>query len=199
MYDYMTVRNYYPERALSKERFVARYPHPFLVMIGMSNEIDSSMAEPFYNTVVSVPNQQELAAISKGRMLAPEAIVFRVTKRTNANAAPGNGRSASVVMVGRAHNADVVIPAGVVSKSHFYIAPRPFKEDEFTLSDNGSTNGTKINDEEVPRHTTHPLRSGDKITLGSDVVLRFLHAADFFDKLQLPTAANRDSTPTSKR
>jgi len=74
--------------------------------------------------------------------------------------------SASATSLGRARANDVVIEDEAISGQHLRIRP---EEGRFVLHDLGSTNGTKVNDRKVAKHT---LQDGDLIRLG-DTALRF--------------------------
>ena len=177
-----TVSDYYPDAKQPRHAFLKRYSHPFLVVVGWKDENDDEMDAPSYNTQLNIPNMAALAALAEGKILPSSAVVFPLVKRGSIT--PGASPSAGVIMAGRAENNDVVIHSSRVSKSHFHIAPKPFREDEYTLSDNGSTNGTRINDVQVHASDRIPLKSGDKISVGGEVWLRFYLSSDFWEILQ---------------
>lgn len=52
---------------------------------------------------------------------------------------------------------------GVASRYHATIE---LKDDIYLLTDQGSTNGTMINEVRIPAHVPHPLRTGDRIRVG---------------------------------
>ena len=64
------------------------------------------------------------------------------------------------VIVGRNPGADIVIGAGYVSGRH---ARFSLMGQNLFIEDLGSTNGTLVNGAEI---ATHPLREGDRITIG---------------------------------
>src|SRR5713101_7683600 len=65
---------------------------------------------------------------------------------------------------GRQPTCDFVLEGETVSKAHFYILRR---DADYVLVDNKSTNGTFVNG---VRTTTTPLRAGDRIVAGSNVM-----------------------------
>ncbi len=72
------------------------------------------------------------------------------------------------VVIGRAPDAQVVLSSQVVSRYHARIT---FQSGLFYIEDNGSANGTYLNDQRL--NSRHPLNSGDKITLGEKTALEF--------------------------
>ena len=176
------VRDFYEAAKAPKDLFVQQYTYPFLVWLGKEKKNDEAGEDEFYTTVVKPPVLQEKIAIAKGEMLDPDFAVFPLVKRTSV--LPGAKPTSSVIMVGRASNTDVVLPFSGISKSHFYIAPDALNADSYVIVDSDSTNGTKVNDDLIPSQTRVPLDGGDTITLGTEVVLRFFPAPDFWEILQ---------------
>jgi len=73
---------------------------------------------------------------------------------------PGGGT------VGRSRDCDVVLDDAGVSRRHAQIRPGP---DGWTLEDLGSTNGVRVNGEQV--HGAWPLHPGDHVELGSTEIV----------------------------
>lgn len=69
--------------------------------------------------------------------------------------------------IGRSARNDVILEDPTVSGTHARIAPGP---QGFTITDLGSTNGTKVNG--TPLHASRVLRGGEVIGIG-DAVLRY--------------------------
>src|SRR5262249_23468174 len=74
--------------------------------------------------------------------------------------------------IGRADNCEIVLDLDNVSRRHCSILLKP---DAVALRDNGSTNGTYLNNVEVRGET--PLRSGDLIKIGS-AIFKFLSGGE---------------------
>jgi diguanylate cyclase (GGDEF)-like protein len=70
--------------------------------------------------------------------------------------------------LGRSSSADVAIPDGGVSRKHVCITR--WVGNAFAVEDLGTTNGTFLNGRQITRAT---LTSGDRLQLGSRIVLRF--------------------------
>jgi hypothetical protein len=167
-----------------KDRFVALYAHPFLVWLGQRAALDDPSDDEgdFFTSVISKSALHDRIAIDLGKLLNPNYEVFPLVKRTSLSS--GAKSQSAVIMVGRAVNSDVVLPCTNVSKSHFYIATDPFTDDSFVIVDSSSTNGTKVNDKTIPAQTRISIKSGDSITLGSDVFLKFFTSPGFWESLQ---------------
>ena len=73
---------------------------------------------------------------------------------------PGGGT------VGRSRDCDVVLDDAGISRRHAELRPGP---DGWTVADLGSTNGVRVNG--APVHGAQPLRSGDRIELGSTEIV----------------------------
>ena len=69
-----------------------------------------------------------------------------------------------MVTVGRLPESDVTIQDKGVSRRHAHIRT---KDGRSTLTDLGSTNGTKLNGQQVQ---SRPLSDGDRITVGTTVI-----------------------------
>ncbi len=69
-----------------------------------------------------------------------------------------------MVTIGRLAESDVMIDDKGVSRQHAQIRT---KDGRSTLTDLGSTNGTKLNGQQVQ---SRPLSDGDRITVGNTVI-----------------------------
>ena len=69
--------------------------------------------------------------------------------------------------IGRAPENDIVLDATTVSRQHALLT---FAQGRWCIEDRGSANGTFVNDKQIPFGTPHPLRHGDRVALGSEVV-----------------------------
>jgi predicted component of type VI protein secretion system len=88
--------------------------------------------------------QRVLLAVGGRRLLVP----------------PGGGT------VGRSRDCDVVLEDAGISRRHAELRPGP---DGWTVADLGSTNGVRVNGAQV--YEAQPLRSGDRVELGSTEVV----------------------------
>ncbi len=69
-------------------------------------------------------------------------------------------------VIGRSRDCDIVLDDTGVSRRHAELRRGP---DGWTVTDLGSTNGVRVNGQDV--HGAHPLRAGDRIELGSTEVV----------------------------
>jgi hypothetical protein len=67
-----------------------------------------------------------------------------------------------------------------VSKFHAYIRVDA-DTGTYSIADAGSTYGTLLNGEEVPKGETFPLQSGAQLEFANSVTGKFLSPADFYD------------------
>lgn len=66
--------------------------------------------------------------------------------------------------IGRDADNDIVLRGRTVSRHHAVLT---FAEGRWLIEDRGSANGTFVNGVRVPFGSAHPLRHGDRITIGS--------------------------------
>ena len=82
-------------------------------------------------------------------------------------------------VIGRDEEADLRVDDAAISRGHARILRQP--SGEFVLEDLGSTNGTYVGAEMITRR---PLRSGDHIQFGPNVVYRFAVTDEVEERLQ---------------
>jgi hypothetical protein len=176
---YETVSDYLRDAQHPLDVFLKQHSHPFLVIVDKQAGEEEEGGSFFTKAFISLEDKN--ATIGGGPVLDPKAVVLQVKKNKKV---PSTSPLASTVMVGRNDDNDLVISSSGVSKYHFYIAAQPFTVDKYIISDNGSTNGTFVNMKKVEPSKRVSLNSGDKITIGHAVGLRFYLAADFWESLQ---------------
>lgn len=84
---------------------------------------------------------------------------------------PGNPY-AHLISIGRSVNNDITIAVDSVSKVHGYVV---IEGDECFFTDHGSTNGSRINGQELEAGRKYPLRDRDVLQLGLEVMLEVMH------------------------
>jgi hypothetical protein len=177
----LRVSEYLRDAKRPQDEFLKSYPHPFLVIVDKPTEEDEGSGS-FFFTKAFLSLEDKNATIGGDPVLDPKAVVLPLKKKKEA--ASGKTVLASTVMIGRNDDNDLVITYAGVSKYHCYVAKQPFAANEYTISDNDSTNGTYVNMQKLQPSTRFPLKSGDKITLGNAIGLRYYLAADFWENLQ---------------
>jgi hypothetical protein len=155
-------------RANTREQFVARLPHCFLVLEGALFEQE---AVGFSTRVVDPAAARRIA--SQPPPSSPEIEVLEIVK------APGNPYP-DRISVGRARNCDVVMRDASVSKlhAHFRVAPGVLE-----LVDIDSQNGTRVNGRPLAPHQPQPVEAGDVIIFGN-VNTRLVDAHTLYDMLK---------------
>jgi hypothetical protein len=147
-------------RALSRAEFEERHGRAFLLL----SAADLSTPRP---TLTEVRLDAEPAVPVRAESTASLSLVVYALRRS--------GRSAGhLITLGRAPENDVVVPDVSISRFHAFV-----KQDangRWLMQDAGSTNGTTINGDPVPRQghgPPAPLAPGDDVRLGQ-VELTFL-------------------------
>jgi hypothetical protein len=128
-------------RALTREQFLAHYPHRFLIW--------SAAARP---EPTNFATMQWLGPADSSR--EPRLRVLPIVK------APGNPYPERI-SVGRARNCDVVLREASVSKLHAH-----FDADGKLLFDLGSQNGTRVEGKRLLPNHGEVVRVGDAIHFG---------------------------------
>src|SRR5438067_1226324 len=131
---------------LSKEEFVARFSHLFLIF----HEDKGSISPVQFSTQI-VP-KQPLQKRPVG--------VLRVLPLVKAPSNPYSDR----ISIGRARNCDVVLRDPSVSKLHAHIRREP--NGSWVIIDLDSHNGTAVANVPILPSRPEPLRSGDLVTFG---------------------------------
>ena len=164
---------------LDKARFVASFPNPFL-LVDYSGPVlkpgDPASGRP--TTVIDVKRQQEQV-----RRQAADRWIMPLLKTAGS---PDPDR----IALGRAPGNDLVIPHASVSGSHAVFRKHP-AADRWSIADAGSTFGTTVNGEDLPKATERPLASGDRIVLAKAVKIQFLTAKGLFDLLHIMKLADQ--------
>jgi pSer/pThr/pTyr-binding forkhead associated (FHA) protein len=71
--------------------------------------------------------------------------------------------------IGRSRESDIFLEDLAVSRLHASIVN--MGNGTYSLKDEGSANGTKVNDQLVDKFKTYPLQEGDQIQLGQTVLV----------------------------
>jgi hypothetical protein len=157
-------------RAESREDFVRRCPHPFLLALSGTTEQSEQLYQGRPMRTMRLPNAAQLASAMMAERRRQAQQIGRVVlavKKTQSS-------YPSMITVGRAPNNDLVIQDGLVSKFHAWFR---VTDGQASVADAGSANGTRVNDLLlVANAEPTPLAPGDKVTFGV-TAFRFVDAA----------------------
>ena len=156
------------ERA-GPEAFLARHKDPFLVRLDERGGKDEPIAWAFTQPTPTGTNPSVPRNVPVAGGLASVLEVVKVS---------GSGPR-DTVTVGRGTDNDVVLDEKSISKVHLTIKRGL---EGYTVADQKSRNGTKVNGQKVPAQAETPLKSGDVIHLG-DVAVLFVSSKDLLEML----------------
>ena len=173
-------------RDLNRDGFASRYGESFLIY-GLQADLPNR--QPDFKTgyfpsvrrtsLAATQRLPTLMAINAPDPDAPRGIVPIVKSDRN----PYTDR----ISVGRAASCDVVVPILHVSKLHAHFL-RNERTHGWDVRDAGSTNGTFVNGRRADTGERLPVKSGDKVHLGS-CESRFVDGGGLFDLLISPMGA----------
>jgi hypothetical protein len=151
-------------RALSREAFLAEYPHPFLL------ELTTGAPHPAadFHTVHDVARSRIEALDDPEHGVSAESRVFGVRKFTS--------QFAAKITVGRSKNNDVVVDDPRVSKLHAYVT---VADGSHTLIDAESSNGTFHNGVRLPPLGRAVLANRHQVGFGGNARFVFVEPAHF--------------------
>jgi ABC-type multidrug transport system ATPase subunit len=112
---------------------------------------------------MAIPSLQEAPELAP-QAAAPGAGKGRTMLGQMAFDPTASGMTGRPAVIGRAENADVVLPYPQVSARHTAVMPTP--DGMLQISDLGSTNGTHVGGKRIAPHTPVKIRPGDKIFIG---------------------------------
>ncbi|MBI3723990.1 FHA domain-containing protein [bacterium] len=159
--------------SLERETFLKENAYSFLVTI--EQQTDQLMNAVGTGDVANAPTvYNDAAALRRASIAARDAKVYKVVK-TGAN-------QEKDILVGRSRDNDVCIEDAEVSKRHARFA---VTKDGLTLVDNGSTNGTYVNDAKLEAKKAKPVRPNDAVRFGRAAKMQLFDAEGFFDYLTL--------------
>ncbi len=144
---------------LDSTEFAAKYPEPVLVQLALGSHmvVASSPRETMYRA-------RGLGKAPKSARLKGSAyLVYRVKRKPKAK---GNR-----ISLGFLRTNDVVVQEATVSRVHAYFEKGA---NGHAVVDAGSSHGMTVNDKKVALGKLTPLRSGDRLTIGSVSTLFFL-------------------------
>jgi hypothetical protein len=88
------------------------------------------------------------------------------------------------VVLGRAKNQDMVVPVPSISSAHVAFIPQG--AGAWTVTDLGSKNGTWLNEEQLVQNEPRPLRDGQYLRLGGNLIGWYFGAGRLWELLRSP-------------
>lgn len=160
---------------LSQARFLEKFSDPFLYFKNLP-ELDQSV---LFQTL----QFKSLRPESEGD--TPEVLLQSAGLPTELGLSGicpvrkdrGINAFSTMITLGRATNNDIVVPDRRISKFHVYFRR---VQGAWALTDANSTNGTRVDGEQVPPERSATLRSGSKLELSGVVEAVFLESPELY-------------------
>jgi hypothetical protein len=146
----------------SEERVAALPAEPLADGSAAGGVGDAAYVEPLDEhgqTMIYSTSARVRGPVEEAQSLRPARALLSVGGRRLATPPEGG-------VIGRSRDCDVVLDDTGVSRRHAKLRHGP---DGWTVTDLGSTNGVRVNGQDI--HGPHPLRAGDRIELGSTEVV----------------------------
>jgi pSer/pThr/pTyr-binding forkhead associated (FHA) protein len=158
---------------LDRENFVARNPVPFLIR---QKEIQGVDPRNEYRSTLKFKVDQETKEVRLEPLPpSPTDTVIPLQKTSHDS-------FASKILVGRTETNDIPIPHLTVSKHHAFFQLDD-EANRYSITDTGSTNGTKLNGQPIAPKGARYLADGDQISFG-DVCFTYYTPGGFYDLLR---------------
>lgn len=132
---------------------------PILMIVGDQGKVPGSDILMLSDTNAST-SVIELGARMIEKSMLPSALIAPVAAKCDENLI-------RPVVIGRSESADIYINHPSISKSHATIYPPTGHRAMWRIKDNGSSNGSRINNIEVEPSRIYHMRILDDLTLGS--------------------------------
>ena len=158
---------------VDQEEFVGHHSHP--VLLRRKDETTSDPRNEYRSTLkmkVDMENRQVRVEPLPPSPMDQVLVLCKSERNSFANK----------ILVGRTETNDVVIPHLAVSKHHAFFR-RDQEAHRFTITDTGSTNGTKLNGQVIPAREPRYIGDGDLVAFG-DVTFTFYSPEGLYDLLR---------------
>lgn len=172
-----TLQTYLPLReSLSREEFVQRFNHPFLMQeMAHGDEGDELDEKEGFDFRTQAFNRPIIRSPLDGRPAGDEYLVRKVVKCA---ANPFQSK----IIVGRATNSDIVLDFQPISKFHAFFMKEPDVE-VYSLTDAESKNGTYLDGQKLEPNQKVFLSEGAVISFSQQVEMLYYSPQDFYDRL----------------
>jgi len=168
----LTIKEFMDKLGLiSKSEFISKFKSPFLLLeIGLNPQDKKK-----YGTNSEKSASKKTVEINKITLEKPRTIFVEQVKKTSRN------HFSKMITVGRTLNNDIIIHHPCVSKFHAF-----FKTDKsVTITDAGSSYGTKLDNKQLIRNRDYPLLGREIIIFAEIIKSTFLMPLDFYDYARL--------------
>lgn len=156
-------------------QFLDLHTHPLLLYSQNPSLLDNLWSQ--FETVIIVPNNDPMESLpEESELHVGEISVVDVKKYSNSP--PINN-----ITIGRSPDSDIVFATTAISKLHAYI----FESEDgysYEIIDADSTNGTRVNDEELVPFQGQPLVNLDRVDFGRVIRAVYFTPRGFYEFLQ---------------
>ena len=90
------------------------------------------------------------------------------------------------VILGRGRGQDMVVPVPSISSAHLSFMPPQAPGAPWTVSDLDSRNGTWLNEDQLPANDPRPIRDGEYLRLGGNLIAWYFGNARLWELLRNP-------------
>lgn len=174
-------------RAVTAEEFVAHFPAPALQVTAIEikplvggQQDPTAIERSFRRTSISGEDEEEPTR-RRTQRFGTETGATRYQKRVAFLVKRSGNPFPHIVSVGRAMNNDLAITLGSVSKMHGYFV---HAGERWSFADRHSTNGTTLNGARLEADKEYPLKDGDTLRIGLELVASFLVPQSLYLRLR---------------
>jgi hypothetical protein len=155
---------------LAEGEFLAAYPQPFLLSESKSGVVAGATASALPPESPTVHDFAPTLADTNAVLPLPGAIVLFVKRRDD-------GKTSSIITVGRSDDCDLKLAHPLVSKRHAYFTQ---SEGAWCVADAESSNGTYADGNRLEPHKLHKLTDSEVLRFGPEVKYRFFGSLAFY-------------------
>lgn len=158
---------------MDRETFVARNPVPFLIR---QKELQSVDPRNEYRSTLKFKVDRETQEVRLEPLPpSPTDTVIPLQKVSHDS-------FATKILVGRTETNDITVPDITISKHHAFFR-RDDEANRYSITDTGSTNGTRLNNQPIAPKEARYLADGDQLAFG-DACFTYYTPGGFYDLLR---------------
>jgi len=167
--------------AFSKDYFLTQHTEPYFVTAikvlnknALQPEDKSTNHPPKMRFTTKPTTSSELNMFEKEIQWAERGWIAPVVSKKGS-------ASMQIINIGRTNNNDIVIPVHSISKLHALVML--YGDNEFSLVDGESKNGTFVNGKQIQPNEKTLLESGNLVKFGKVIEFEFYFPDDLFERL----------------